>query len=934
MAMTYQNFASLGVNLNRQKYGPLDISNVFTSAADLQYYLTKGAFTEGVSEYWYKSADEKIVPYPYEGQVLATVIDGVVNVYTLALDAEGNFVTQEIAGKIEVDGTTIVKDADGKLSIVAPVNPDSTKTYNFAYANGVYSWVEVDTATAAGQAQAIAGLTDRTVALETTVNGKAAVGEEGSEGYEPAVEGLVDKVATNTQAIADETTARESAIENITKAETGAIAVAIANEVEARNTAIKAVDDKIGAVAEGSTIVEMISAVEDKIPTVPTNVSAFTNDAGYLTAHQDISGKADKADTYTKTEVDTAIDNAKKSILGEDVTQAYDTLKEIQDILEGTDGETIDGLIETVDANKQAIAILTGDVSTNGSVDKKIADAVAGKANTADVVATSDFNTFKNENTQAITDAKQAAIDDADSKLNAYKGEVTTALAGKADASKLNDYYTKSEADNLLDDKADASATTEALGNKIETAQITHTTTGVTEGVTKEGTALKIVVDAYTKAEVYTKSETDAEITKKITSINGGESAGEVKSELVDYRDALNAEIWGPAATSWTTKTEIDGKTVVTYTPKYGDSSRVDLLESAVGTDKVGETAATGLYAKVATAQAKADEAAAAVTNLENGQVKTNKEDIAAILTRVSNVETQASTNKTDISTLTGTVNGINTIVEGHTATLATVNADIIGLKAKDTEFTTILNGKPESSEGAGDAVEGLIAKVDKKANATDVYTKGDVDAKVITSGEVVRGTADSVSIADNKITVTVNSYTKGEVDNLLANLDQTELEDGINANADAIAVLNGVTAEDATGDTGKSVRAIALEEVAKVIDGAPEALDTLKEIADWIIDDSTGSAAVVEDIAKHDAILAGFGTAEGEVATVKKYVDDAIAAIPTTPIATAETAGIVKASEEVAVASDGKMTITKVSTDVLVQGELELILNGGSAQA
>lgn len=32
------------------------------------------------------------------------------------------------------------------------------------------------------------------------------------------------------------------------------------------------------------------------IPTVPTNVSAFTNDAGYLTEHQDISGKADKTD--------------------------------------------------------------------------------------------------------------------------------------------------------------------------------------------------------------------------------------------------------------------------------------------------------------------------------------------------------------------------------------------------------------------------------------------------------------------------------------------------------------------------------------------------------------------------------------------------------------------------------------------------------------
>lgn len=35
------------------------------------------------------------------------------------------------------------------------------------------------------------------------------------------------------------------------------------------------------------------------IPTVPTNVSAFNNDAGYLTQHQDISGKANTADLST-----------------------------------------------------------------------------------------------------------------------------------------------------------------------------------------------------------------------------------------------------------------------------------------------------------------------------------------------------------------------------------------------------------------------------------------------------------------------------------------------------------------------------------------------------------------------------------------------------------------------------------------------------------
>lgn len=37
------------------------------------------------------------------------------------------------------------------------------------------------------------------------------------------------------------------------------------------------------------------------IPTVPTNVSAFTNDAGYLTTHQDISGKLDTSKVKTST---------------------------------------------------------------------------------------------------------------------------------------------------------------------------------------------------------------------------------------------------------------------------------------------------------------------------------------------------------------------------------------------------------------------------------------------------------------------------------------------------------------------------------------------------------------------------------------------------------------------------------------------------------
>lgn len=96
MAFEYQGFATLGVNLNRQKYGPLDISTVFTSEADLTYYRTKGTTVlEGVSDYW-----SVIVPYPYAGQVVSLVIDKVVSVYKLVENDEGTFDLEELGGSI------------------------------------------------------------------------------------------------------------------------------------------------------------------------------------------------------------------------------------------------------------------------------------------------------------------------------------------------------------------------------------------------------------------------------------------------------------------------------------------------------------------------------------------------------------------------------------------------------------------------------------------------------------------------------------------------------------------------------------------------------------------------------------------------------------------------------------------------------------------
>jgi hypothetical protein len=86
--------------------------------------------------------------------------------------------------------------------------------------------------------------------------------------------------------------------------------------------------------------------------------------------------------------------------------------------------------------------------------------------------------------------------------------------------------------------------------------------------------------------------------------------------------------------------------------------------------------------------------------------------------------------------------------------------------------------------------------------------------------------------------------------------------------------------------------------------------------------------AGLIQDNTNLIATLNGDG--EG---SVNKKISDAIAAIPAIPAATASTLGLVKVGETMSVDSEGTINVSKVSTDILVQGEQELVLNGGSAK-
>ena len=114
MALNYQNYASLGVNLNRQLSGPLDISTVFNSQVDLTYYLTGGTGDKtGVSEYWASLP----ATYPYAGQIVALATDAGVSVLVIKEGASG-FVTEPISAETAVDGEVITYNADKELTLV------------------------------------------------------------------------------------------------------------------------------------------------------------------------------------------------------------------------------------------------------------------------------------------------------------------------------------------------------------------------------------------------------------------------------------------------------------------------------------------------------------------------------------------------------------------------------------------------------------------------------------------------------------------------------------------------------------------------------------------------------------------------------------------------------------------------------------------------
>ena len=443
-----------------------------------------------------------------------------------------------------------------------------------------------------------------------------------------------------------------------------------------------------------------------------------------------------------------------------------------------------------------------------------------------------------------------------------------------------NDYATKDELtehsntmDAKLNDYAKVADVNNELAKKIETGTITHTTEGVAEGVTVDGTTLKIVVDAYTKAE------TVAKIDEVIDQINdNSETAAGVASDLAQYEESNDA--------------------------------RVALIEAK---DLAQDTAIEKAQKDATQALADAKTANDGLAALTNGQVTTNTNDITAIKGRLSTLETAKG---------------------DHETRIAGAESEIASLKSSD----TAINKKIGEIESAVDALE-------------------NEDARII--GLITGNTENITKVTNDLATLTGNVYTKGEVDNLLANLDQSEIIADIEKNATDIAtnktaieteVARAKAAEEANtaliniligndSDKNKSVRDIAKDELNVLIKAADPSgndivIDNIANLVKYVDENAGDIAALITQTDANTAKLAGIGGTD-EPATVIEAIEELIDAIPEYELeaATDTTLGGIKSSDEIEVAEDGTASIGELGINkVVIPTGYTLVLNGGNA--
>lgn len=253
---------------------------------------------------------------------------------------------------------------------------------------------------------------------------------------------LIKKAETSVDNVNKIAQEAKTAADDAKDAADAASAAAGKIEDKADMSYVEAVEKEVELKADKS-VVDTLSAKVDaiKVPEVPTKVSAFENDANYLTEHQDISGKQDVISDLGDIRSGAALGATALQAIPEEYVKETELsekgylTKDAADSLYAPFGTTGSG--ESIDLSKYAEKeYVDNNFDAAGSADAALASA----KEYADGLVKDEEGNVLFESTGAAATAEKNAKDYADSLATNYDaaGSATQALAdAKADAASL-----------------------------------------------------------------------------------------------------------------------------------------------------------------------------------------------------------------------------------------------------------------------------------------------------------------------------------------------------------------------------------------------------------------------------------------------------------------------------------------------------------------
>lgn len=285
-------------------------------------------------------------------------------------------------------------------------------------------------------------------------------------------------------------------------------------------------------------------------------------------------------------------------------------------------------------------------------------------------------------------------------------------------------------------------------------------------------------------------------------------------------------------------------------------------------------------------ALASAQEANEAITALADGRVTDLEARADALEDRTDALEITVGAHTESINELAAKIEDIGNFTDIlENETIVTINNKLTALEEADIQITNAV------TELEAD-YETLVGVVDTKADADKVYTKTESDSIFI-----------KVSEFNNKVDERVNTLIDGaNSEDTITNV--TNLVEFVNENAGDIAALI----------TSVSQHSEAIGVLQTGVATNKEAIEAAESVIATHADNIAANAAAIE--AANATIAANQATHEADVQALDAKIE----------------ASRPKSSDEITVSENGTLSINQMSTDKLVNGSFDLILDGGGA--